>query len=353
MRNIDLGTRPSIYPPLLNYRPLLVLAAILCLLPGLAAAQGPQAAVVDPILDFGEMTRGDKKSGVFVIENKGDVTLEIIEVKPSCACTVVDFDDQVPAGATSEIRVELDTASLSEAIQKSILVYTSDVNNPVLTLTVKAAVANIVDAFPGYIRYIVVQGFEEDSTITQTIFAPGEQAFDVTNVVSPYSFIETSFREARPEERDPNMPGRQWLVSTRIANDAPIGALRDHLRVELDGVAQDSLDIPLSGFVRPLFAITPEVADFGERELDAEEPHWGSVKVQNFAAENISLSEATVDIEGVSTEIKEDVPGHIFFVRLQFDENPKTKGPFSGTLRIKTDSPKQSEILIPVKGTFR
>ena len=56
------------------------------------AAAAPKAVVDKPIVDVGKVKKGDPVRHEFVIRNAGDAPLEITEVKPSCGCTVADYD---------------------------------------------------------------------------------------------------------------------------------------------------------------------------------------------------------------------------------------------------------------------
>ena len=85
--------------------------------------------------DFGEVLEGYTVSHVFVLENTGTTTLQIVRVRTSCGCTTADLDTNfLEPGESVELEVYIDTAGFSGSISKSIYVETNDEATPRLTL---------------------------------------------------------------------------------------------------------------------------------------------------------------------------------------------------------------------------
>lgn len=314
-------------------------------------AQGdqPKAVVAEPIHDFGEVTRGQKMTHAFRIENHGGAPLAIHEVRAPCACTVVEHEDSVPPGGAIDLAVELDTTTLVGAASRRIHVLTNDPAMPRIDLTLKVDSQPYLVAKPGYVRYLVVQGFEEDSTITQQVWARGGDSFEITRVESPSPHIEVAFRKASEGESEGELPANHWLVTSRIDPRAPVGPLTGYINVYTRGSERPTLPIPVSGFVRPVFAVSPSAANFGDVVVAGEEPVQGSLKIQNFATENIALTRLELDVEGVSTELRTEVEGHVYYVTIRLDP-AMAKGPFDGTLKIHTDSEKAPLLEVKISG---
>ncbi|RPH53759.1 DUF1573 domain-containing protein, partial [bacterium] len=192
---------------------ILALSAVLLVAATLLAAGKPKAVAVEPIKDAGNVPKGDKIIHDFVIRNDGDAPLEITQVHPACGCTVVEFDKTIAPGQTGKIHAVLDTSTFNGAISKGVSVFTNDTDTPQIELTVRAKVEPFIAVKPGYARYITVQGEQKEGTITQTLWATDGAPLDVVKVESPYPFLKTSFREAKPEERlADGGQGKQWKV---------------------------------------------------------------------------------------------------------------------------------------------
>lgn len=314
----------------------------------LAQAGKPKAVPVEPIKDFGIVPKGDKVVHDFLIRNEGDAPLQITDVKAACGCTVVDYDKTIAPGQTGKVHAEVDTATFNGPISKGVTVFTNDPDHAQLDLTVRAKVEPFIQTKPGYARYITVQGEEKTGTIVQTLWSPDGTAFDVVKVDSPYPFLATSFREAKPEERTPDAAGKQWRVEMTLSNDAPVGALADHVRISTTHPRQKLVTIPVSGFVRPVLHVTPPEADLGAVKLD--EARRVTFNVRNFSTQPIKITSAEGSLPGLKTEIVSLQEGSEYQVRIILPQD-MAKGPFNGKVTLRTDSPKKPTIEVPVHGT--
>ncbi|HYU35441.1 MAG TPA: DUF1573 domain-containing protein [Thermoanaerobaculia bacterium] len=328
---------------------ILALCAVLLVATTLLAQAGkPKAVPVEPIKDAGVVPKGDKVANDFVIRNEGDAPLQITDVRASCGCTVVDFDKVIAPGQTGKVHAEVDTTTFNGPISKGVTVFTNDPEHAQIELTLRANVEPYIQAKPGYARYITVQGEEKTGTISQTIWSPDGTSFDVLKVDSPYPFLTTTYREAKPEERIPDVEGKQWRLEMALSNDAPVGALADYVRITTNHPKQKLVTIPISGFVRPVIAVTPDVADFGEIEL--KEPLIRELNVRNFATEPIKITSAEGSLPGMKAAVEPLKDGHEYTVRLTLSPQ-MAKGPFNGKLMLHTDSPKKPVVEVEMHGT--
>lgn len=313
-----------------------------------AGGKQPKAVAVEPIMDAGVVPKGEKISHDFVIRNEGDAPLEITQVKPACGCTVVDFDKTIAPGKTGKVNSVVDTATFSGAIAKGVTVFTNDPATPRLELTVRAKVEPHIAVKPGYARYLTVQGEEKSGTIAQNLWTSDGSPMDVVKVESPYEFLKVSFREATQEERIPEAQGKQWRVEMTLDNNAPVGALAEHVTVHTNHAKQKLVTIPVSGFVRPVITVTPQVADFGTIEL--KEPLNRALNVRSFSTEPIKVTGVEENVKGIDVKLEPVEDGREYQVRLTL--NPEIgKGDFNGKLMIRTDSPKKPLIEVELKGT--
>lgn len=318
--------------------------------PAATPAAGPRIVATDSIRDVGKVSKGEKIKLDFEIKNQGTAELVIQEVRPSCGCTVASFDAKVAPGASGKIHVEVDTADFAGPIAKTITVLSNDVGTPRLTLTVKAKVEPQIDVFPGYARYIYVQGHEPGS-IKQWVWSDNYDDFKVLGVTSPYKFIQTTFHEAKPEERRAEVPAawKQWIVETIIQPDAEVGALREYLVVKTNHPKQTEVRIPITGFVRPVMSVTPYVADFGALQM-SESGRDLSLVLVNFGDPAVEVKKVTTEVPGVEATIKPIEAGRRYEIKLAL--TPKMpKGKIEGVVKIETTSTKTPIVEVPLRGT--
>jgi hypothetical protein len=328
---------------------ILALLAVLLVAASLLAAGKPKAVIAEPIHEAGNVPKGDKITHDFVVKNDGDADLQITNVQPACGCTVVSFDKVIKPGQTGKVHAVLDSTTFNGPIAKGISVFTNDPDHPQIELTVRANVAPYITVKPGYARYITVQGESQEGKITQTLYSPDGSSFNVTGVDSPYPFIKVAFHEATPEERLPEGKGKQWKVDMTLSNSARVGALADFVVIHTDHPKQKVVQIPISGFVRPVLAVTPPVADFGQITL--KEPLKKALFIRNFATEPIKVTSIDAKLpKGIDAKLEAVQDGREYQVRVVL--NPELgKGPFNGTVTIHTDSPKVPVVEVPFKGT--
>ena len=330
-----------------------ILALCLVASPGLPRTAGaadakPKAVVVEPVKDLGTVARGEKIAHDFVIRNDGNAPLEITAVRPACGCTVAEFDKTVAPGKTGTVHTLLDTASFNGAISKGVAVSTSDPDNPEIQLTLKLNVQPFITVKPGYARFVTVQGESQEGAIAQILWANDEAPFSVTKVESPFSGLTVSYREATEEERRSEGKGKQWRVEMKLSNSSPVGPLANYVTVHTDHPKQKLVQIPVTGFVRPVIAVTPPVADFGKVQL--KEPLTRSLNVRNFATEPINVTKVDSSIKGIVAEIKPVQAGREYQVRLTLKPE-MVKGQFNDRLTVHTDSAKMPTIQVDVRGT--
>lgn len=308
----------------------------------------PKAVVAEPIKDVGSVGKGDMATHEFVIRNDGDAPLELREVRAACGCTVADYDKVIAPGKTGKVRVTVDTKSFNGPTAKGVTVYTNDPEAPAIELTIRANVGQFIKMKPGYARFITVQGESKEGKIVQTLWTPDKSPLEIVKVESPYPYLNVRFWEAKPEERlQESADQQQWKVEIHLSNDAPVGALTEPVKIHTNHPKQKLLQVPVSGFVRPVMAVTPPVVDMGQ--VSGTEPVKFSLNVRNFATESIKVTGIAGDIQGVNAKIEPVQEGREYQVQVTFQPDAR-KGPVNGKLTLTTDSQKVPRIEVQLKG---
>lgn len=332
----------------------------LCLALPLAAASGaqetpaptakPKAVVVEATFDAGTVAKGEQIVHDFLIKNEGQAPLQIERVEPGCGCTVAEFDKVVGMGKTGKIHAVVDTVTFNGPISKGITVYTNDTDNPRIQLTVQAKIEPYIQVKPGYARYLTVQGEAKSGVIVQSLWAPDGSDFAVESVESPFPFLKAAFHAASETERLPDAKGKQWQIEMTLDNfSAPVGSLADYLTVRTTHPKQKLVQIPISGFVRPVVAVTPPSGDFGS--VAVKDKVTKTLNVRNFATEDIKLTSIENPMSGKGLETAFDAVqvGREYMVRLTLLPDAP-KGPFTARLVFNTDSQKVPKLEVLITG---
>lgn len=308
----------------------------------------PKLEIPEMVVEPPAVAKGETMAADFVIKNTGTAPLEISEVRPACGCTVASFDKVIPPGGSGTIHAVVDTKNLSGGSARTITVFSNDPMNPRSELTVMVKVEEYLTFNPGFARFTQGQGFKPGS-VKQLFTSPLFDDLKILSVESPYPFMKVEHREATPEERKPEIKGRQHVVTVILDYDAaPVGALNSQVLVHTNHPKQPIGRLTVSGFVRPRVHVTPPLIQFGE--LDASAPTTARLLVQNFTPQPLHVTKVEQGLAGGEATFKVSEEGKKYYVELTLPSG-LAKGPFSTELKIHTDSAKDPLLVVPISGT--
>ncbi|MBU0994816.1 MAG: DUF1573 domain-containing protein [Proteobacteria bacterium] len=100
--------------------------------------------VNEPRYEFGTVVEGTVVKKEYIIENKGNATLSILNVKTTCGCTTADYSKQIAPGEKGNVTINGNTRGYAgKSFSKTITVFTSDPKQK----EIKLYVSGDVDAF--------------------------------------------------------------------------------------------------------------------------------------------------------------------------------------------------------------
>jgi hypothetical protein len=172
-------------------------------------------------------------------------------------------------------------------------------------------------------------------------------------VESTVPSLRVSFREAEPGERMAGFTGPQYRVIGTLAPDAAIGALTGFVRVYTTHQKQKLFSIPISGFVRPVIAVTPPRVDFGTFQMpeDDEKGYGMSLRVQHFLTEGdaLEITKIETDIPHLETKLNDGKTDHDWYLDIWFPRDTPP-GKYDGVVKLYTNSAIAPVVELPVKG---
>ena len=297
--------------------------------------------------ELGEVVRGTILRHRFVVKNSGTAPLHLGPVVIPCQCAQVTTTPEVQPGQEGIVEVEANSVEMAGPVEVSFAVKTNEPDRPLIAFKLAAVVKAAVKAKPGYARISYVRG-EKVGSIKQRIWADDFPNLRVLEAKSPYDFVPVQVRELQKSEKLEGAEGRQWEVEIGIRADAQVGPLVGFIEVITDHPIDKVARLPLSGFVRPTLAVTPEVAKLLE-PVSSQVGVTFEVDVRNFATESIDLTQVlSKSPESMAVVIRRRVPGRRFAVVVTLPKGLPL-GPFRGELRVATSSSKVPEIRIPIE----
>jgi hypothetical protein len=311
------------------------------------AAGAPKIEVTQETKDVGTVAKGQVIKADFVVKNVGASDLVISDARPSCGCTVSSFDKIIKPGQEGKIHSEVDTKSFSGPISKSVTVVSNDPERPQVNVFIKALVKPYVDVLPqAYVRFSMVKG---DSANQDVILLSEEKGFKpaVKEVSQPY--VKAEISPAGEKDRVPGRTGEQYKMRINVASNAPDGLLNAPIVVTTNVAQQPSIEIPVSGIVRPRLSVTPVLVNFGNFTAGKDAITRNVVVTNNKPGQPVKITKAEVSVPGFMTDIVPTQEGVSYTVVVKAGEKVK-KGPLDGMVRLFTDDKDRGVIELPLKG---
>ena len=306
----------------------------------------PRVVVTPESQELGVVGLGEEAVAEFLVRNEGGAPMTLAAPKLPRGTGVEGLVPELAPGESVSLRFGIDTLKAAPDPRQVWTLVTNDPQRPQVPLSVRLDVRPFLLVRPGAARYITVQNARE-GTITQTIGAVDGLTFRVLGVDSPVPSLRVSFHEARPEERQQGWTGSQWRVLSTLASRSPVGALTGSIVVHTDHPRQKRAFIPVSGFVRPMLAVTPPEARLGD--LDRRRAKPVHLLVKNFAEAPLEVTGVSSDVAGVGVQLEPIEPGRTWRLRLfPIPEGPL--GPFEGRLLVYTASPEAPRFEVPLSG---
>lgn len=314
--------------------------------------EGPQpsADFVQKVIDFGPVPKGEKLNAVFEVRNVGQAPLEISQVRPTCGCTVANFDKTIPPGGTGKITAEVDTTAFLGPISKAIIVFTNDPQMRNATVVVKADVKAFIEALPrSLLRFNVLQG--EPASDKVVLVANDGSTFKVLSVEAPEGPYQVKFRELGQGERMANYSGSQWEVVVTVPGDAKEGMLNHKLTVKTDSPKAAEVPLTVSGLVRPIIQVAPAEIAFGTVPNDAPVGR-NIVLINNRQGFELKIEKVEVG-EPFTTEVVPLQAGQRFQVAVTLPAGMAKGRTLKTALKITTNDPTRKVIEVPVQATVQ
>jgi hypothetical protein len=315
--------------------------------------EGPQPVIniVEKIKDFGTVPKGEKIHATFQVRNTGKAPLEISQVRPTCGCTVADFDRSIPPGGAGKIDAAVDTTGFSGPITKAILVFSNDPAAPQVNLVIKADVRSFIDVLPRPLIIFrnVLQG--EPATEKLTLISTDGSDFKVESATASGGPYQLSYRELTGKERIADHKGSQWELTVTVPADAPEGMLNQKILVKTTAAKAPEVTINVTGAVRPVVQVIPPTVNFGTVAGDALVGH-NVLVINNRQGSELQLTEVKVDNPNFSTEVIPLQAGQRYQVAVSMKAGVP-KGQQKAMLTIATSDALRKLIEVPVEATVQ
>jgi hypothetical protein len=271
----------------------------------------------------------------------------ISDARPSCGCTVASFDRVIKPGAEGKIHSSVDTKSFSGPISKSIVVHSNDPERPQMNLFIKAMVKPFVDVLPqAFVRFSVIKG---DTAGQDIILLSEEKGFRPTIAETSQPYVKAEILQAGDKDKIPGRSGEQYKIRINVTADAPEGLLNAPIRVATGVSQQPTIEIPVSGIVRPRVSVTPVTVNFGNFTAGKDPITRNIIVTNNKPGVPVRVTHAEVSVPGFITDVVPTQDGISYTVVVKASNKVK-KGALEGTVKLFTSDKERAVIEIPLRG---
>lgn len=322
-----------------------------------AKSAAPRLTLVEPLKDFGTVPKGQKLDWEFAIKNTGTADLEIIAAKPTCGCTVADFDKVIKPGATGRVVAHVDTAGFAGPISKAVTLETNDPSTPNAQVTISAIVKPYVEAHPaGFVRFNMLQGDIEKQSIL--LYTEEESPFEIVKVDVPQDWISVDYVKAVGEDAVKiGRPGaNQYRVDITVGGpETRVGPIAEKIRIVTNSKHQPEYTLNVSGIIRPTYRVEPTGVNFGEVAPAGETALTRTIVVRSNDLRNpgaFQVTKAESGVPGVKTSFKPTAKRGEYEVTLEIDKSVPA-GSLAGSVMIHTNDKIKPVITVPVQGMVK
>lgn len=207
---------------------LIVLAGLLLAAAPAQAADQPKIKIPVREFDAGIISKGDKVNHTFTVKNTGSAALSISQVKPSCGCTVAEYDKDIAPGGEGKIQANIKTDHFGYGpFIKTIRVSSNDPVEPTITLTMRGTIKAYIKVFPkDSILFETKKGYSQ----TKKLVLHNEEPtpLEIRSVSSDSEYIEVSVKKVKEEKQVETSlvakPG-DYILTVKLTDKAPVGFL--------------------------------------------------------------------------------------------------------------------------------
>ena len=254
--------------------------------------------------DFGTIGPETANLCEFKFKNTGDGVLKIEDVTKTCNCTPYSLDKtEYAPGESGTLKVNYVTDTQLGPATKELMVLTNDIENPEVTLAVKATVASKVDYEPKMLS-LVLKG-ENAGCPPLTVSSIDNQPFAITYIRSTANCITADF--------DPSVTSTSFELQPKV--DMAILQTMMNGFVEIGLTHPESKKITVAVKTLPRYTMSPSSITI--RGAIPKNPITKKIRIMNNYGEPFNLETATSKNGSISVLSNTIIPDRGYEVEIE------------------------------------
>ncbi len=273
-------------------------------------------SVSEPSFDFGTVQEGATVDHDFAVKNTGTGPLTISRVVASCGCTAsAASKPTLQPNEEGAVKTRFDTAGFPGNVTKTVTLYSSDPDAPMVVLTIKGTIEPGVTVNPQRLAFgEVIKGAAASQE-----FAVEVRGSSQSKIISAKSFS----RYITVEEKSADERKKVYLAT--LSEDLPLEEFRARISVTVQGAdgKQREINVPVFASVKGALRLTPPVLALGI--LEGEDPVERSAKLDYVGPGRVTITSVNSTDKAVTVAVKEVKKGRNFLLQVKADPSGVTK----------------------------
>lgn len=293
-------------------------------------------------VDFGAVPRGAVLSHRFTLTNRTNELVNVLDVRASCGCTTGRAAaNTIAPGESTVIEAQMDTRNFVGVKVTNLIItlVTAGGRQAEVRLVVRSNILSDIVLNPGTLSFgAVARGQTAQQVLT--IDRHGASDWRIERMLASKrlsEFVEASLVEAYRSER-----GVGYELTVRLKPGAPVGVLREQIRLATNDRETPVVPVLVSADVRGALSATPSLVSLGAAS-SAAGAVTGRVLIKGSAPFAISAIEGGGD----GFELVESEPGtkpvHILTVTFHPDQT-QARGALRRMFRVVSDMPNEAPL---------
>jgi hypothetical protein len=324
----------------------LVRLALVLLAAASPCAAHPKAAFTTTCCDYGERLPGALPPAVFPVVNRGDEPL-VLRPQPCCGLSIMGAETPVPPGATRRL-VARTAHPLGEGLlRKSVRVLTNDPATPEVRLELTAMGRYPIQLLPGA---ELTFSLHAESPAPQTVLlrSHDEPELRITTIRCSAPYVRC--REVPPTLTEGEDPKRHRAIEVSVTADAPTSAYEAVVVLGTNCKRRPEVKLRLYGLSPMAVTAQPPRLDFDA--IEKADPSGARMVVFTRAMGPFKVLGAAASDSRMDVKVRMD-PSGMFAELLAIFTPGSRRGPFHGTITVRTDDPERPRMVIPYSGEAR
>jgi hypothetical protein len=316
------------------------------------AGKSPKVVVENKIVQVGEILEMQNVEHTFMIKNAGSAELQITAVKPSCGCSVADFDKVVAPGQEGRVHIKIDGKKIGTGpFDKAFAVKTNDPENEQFNLAVQGTVTKALE----FSREMRWAGFADEplkieSYITVLLASP----MNITSARWDDDGTAKGLVEKIGVKLDTIERGKKYRLTMWKKADLAPESVVSNIILATDNPKLREKIVPVALTIMNDVELHPQRLYYGEMLIPpgATKAFERTFNIIAARGDSLKVIKAVSSREDMTVKIQELMPGKSFRGTVLLRPTSKIDQ-YTGSIKIYTNYPKYQEVVLDVVGSVR